>query len=101
MLDGNKIHNTEEQIDYTNDLTKKYKPIYLWVREEDFESLAIIAKKSRMFGYVWWWLVINVRWIKDLKFNACSGAILKVNQTGSLYDAIKFADECTKITTKF
>ena len=101
MLDGNKIHNTEEQIDYTNDLTKKYKLIYLSVHEEDFESLAIIAKKSRMFGYVWWLLVINVRWVKDLKFKACSGAILKVNQTGSLYDAIKFADECTKITTKF
>jgi enolase len=52
MLDGNKIHNTEEQIDYANDLTKKYKLIYLSVHEEDFESLAIIAKKSRMFGYV-------------------------------------------------
>lgn len=52
MLDGNKIHNTEEQIDYDNDLTKKYKLIYLSVHEEDFESLAIIAKKSRMFGYV-------------------------------------------------
>jgi enolase len=45
-------------------------------------------------------LVINVRWIKDLKFKAYSGAILKVNQTGSLYDAIKFADDCTKNNNK-
>ena len=42
------IRTTEEQIDFANDLIKKYKLIYLEdpVHEEDFESMAIITKKN-------------------------------------------------------
>jgi enolase len=28
------------------------------------------------------------------KYSACSGAILKVNQAGTLYEAMNFAEEC-------
>ena len=42
------IRNTQEQIDFANDLIKNYKLIYLEdpVNEEDFESMAIITKKN-------------------------------------------------------
>jgi enolase len=29
-----------------------------------------------------------------MKYKACSGAILKINQAGSLYDALEFANQC-------
>jgi enolase len=42
-------------------------------------------------------LVTNATMVKKaVKFGACSGAILKVNQAGSLHDALLFAKECTK-----
>jgi enolase len=42
-------------------------------------------------------LVTNAGKVKEaVKYGACSGAILKVNQAGSLYDAMKFAEECRK-----
>jgi enolase len=37
---------------------------------------------------------------KARKFGACSGAILKVNQAGTLYDAMEFAKECTNSNIK-
>ncbi len=46
-------------------------------------------------------LVTNAVKIKEaVKYGACSGAILKVNQAGSLYDAMKFAEECKKNNIK-
>jgi enolase len=42
-------------------------------------------------------LVTNKNRVKEsLKYKSCSGAILKVNQAGSLYDALEFANECNK-----
>jgi enolase len=42
-------------------------------------------------------LVTNAEMVKKaVKVGACSGAILKVNQAGSLHDALLFAKECTK-----
>jgi enolase len=42
-------------------------------------------------------LVTNAGMVKKaVKAGACSGAILKVNQAGSLHDALEFAKECTK-----
>ena len=39
-------------------------------------------------------LVTNTRILKKaIKMKACNGAILKVNQAGSLYDALEFAKE--------
>jgi len=94
------VRNTQEQIDFADDLIREYKLIYLEdpVHEEDFESMAIITKrnpKCMVTGDDM--LVTNTRRVKETaKSKVCSGAILKVNQTGTLYDAMKFAEECTK-----
>jgi enolase len=94
------IRTTEEQIDFANDLIKKYRLIYLEdsVHEEDFESMAIITKKNPdclITGDDM--LVTNSKRVKiAARSKACNGAILKVNQTGTLYEAMKFAEECTK-----
>jgi enolase len=94
------IRNTQEQIDFADDLIREYKLIYLEdpFHEEDFESMAIITKrnpKCMVTGDDM--LVTNTSRVKEAaKSKACSGAILKVNQTGTLYDAMKFAEECTK-----
>jgi enolase len=98
------IRNTEEQIDFANDLIKNYKLIYLEdpVNEEDFESMAIITKenpKCLVSGDDM--LVTNAGRVKEVaKYKACSGAILKVNQIGSLQDAMAFAQECIKNNIK-
>jgi enolase len=94
------VRNTQEQIDFADDLIREYKLIYLEdpVHEEDFESMAIITKrnpKCMVTGDDM--LVTNTRRVKEAaKSKVCSGAILKVNQTGTLCDAMKFAEECTK-----
>ena len=94
------VRNTQEQIDFADDLIREYKLIYLEdpVHEEDFESMAIITKrnpKCMVTGDDM--LVTNTRRVKEAaKSKVCNGAILKVNQTGTLYDAMKFAEECTK-----
>jgi enolase len=94
------VRNTQEQIDFADDLIREYKLIYLEdpVHEEDFESMAIITKrnpKCMVTGDDM--LVTNTRRVEEAaKSKVCSGAILKVNQTGTLYDAMKFAEECTK-----
>ena len=98
------IRNTEEQIDFANHLIKNYKLIYLEdpVNEEDFESMAIITKenpKCLVTGDDM--LVTNAGRVKEVaKYKACSGAILKVNQIGSLQDAMVFAEECIKNNIK-
>jgi enolase len=46
-------------------------------------------------------LVTNKNRVKEsLKLNSCSGAILKVNQAGSLFDALQFANECNNNNIK-
>ena len=88
----------EKQIDYVNQLIKNYKLIYVEdpVNEEDFEGTARITKDNTnciVTGDDM--LVTNTNRAKRAaQYNACSGAILKVNQAGSLYDAMNFAQEC-------
>ena len=88
----------EKQIDYVNQLIKNYKLIYVEdpVNEEDFEGTARITKDNTnciVTGDDM--LVTNtMRAKRAAQHSACSGAILKVNQAGSLYDAMNFAQEC-------
>ena len=94
------VRSPDEQIDFVNDLIGKYHLIYVEdpVHEEDFQGMSIINKNNReclVTGDDM--LVTNKNRVKEsLKYKSCSGAILKINQTGSLYDALKFADECNK-----
>jgi len=98
------IRDTEEQIDFANDLINKYKLIYSEdpVHEEDFQSMAIITKKNPQCIVTGDdMLVTNANRIEEAaKYKACSGAILKVNQTGTLYDAMQFADVCRRNNVK-
>ena len=90
----------EDQIDFVNNLIDRYNLIYAEdpVHEEDFEGMSVITKKNPdclVTGDDM--LVTNKNRVKEsLKYKSCSGAILKVNQAGSLYDALEFANECNK-----
>jgi enolase len=92
------LRDTEEQIEYVNYLINAYKLIYVEdpVHEEDFKTMAAITKKnSKCLVTGDDILVTNALRVKEaIKHGSCSGAILKVNQAGSLYDALNFAEEC-------
>ena len=98
------VRNTEEQIDFVEDLIKNYHLIYAEdpVHEDDFESMAQITEKNKnclVTGDDM--LVTNAqRVIEASKYGACSGAILKVNQAGTLNDALDFAESCAKNNIK-
>jgi enolase len=89
-----------EQIEYVNSLIQKYDLTYVEdpVHEEDFLGMAEITKKNRkclVTGDDM--LVTNRKRVMEAsKYDACSGAILKVNQAGTLYDALLFAKECDR-----
>jgi enolase len=93
------LRDTEEQIEFVNHLINTYKLIYVEdpVHEEDFKNMAAITKKnSNCLVTGDDILVTNALRVKEaIKHGSCSGAILKVNQAGSLYDALNFAKECT------
>ena len=98
------VRNTEEQMDFVEDLIKNYRLIYAEdpVHEDDFQSMARITEKNKnclVTGDDM--LVTNAqRVIEASKYGACSGAILKVNQAGTLNDALDFAESCTKNNIK-
>jgi len=96
--------DTGEQIEFANRLIQDYKLIYAEdpVYEDDFESMAVLNKrnpKTLVTGDDM--LVTNAGKIREaVKYGACSGAILKVNQACSLYEALDFAKECKKNNIK-
>lgn len=93
-----KALSSEDQIDYVNYLIKSYKLLYVEdpVNEEDFLGMSLLTSANpRCLVTGDDLLVTNVsRLAIASKHKACSGAILKVNQAGSLYDALQFADGC-------
>jgi enolase len=93
-----KALSSEDQIDYVNNLIKSYKLLYVEdpVNEEDFSGMSLLTSANpRCFVTGDDLLVTNVsRLAIASKHRACSGAILKVNQAGSLYDALQFAYGC-------
>ncbi len=94
----------EEQIDFASEIIKKYKLAYAEdaVHEEAFEDMAILTKKFPNILITGDdLLVTNTEILKNAaKKKACNAAILKVNQAGSLYDAIEFAKEASKNNIK-
>jgi len=94
----------QEQIEFASDIIKKYKLVYAEdaVHEEAFEDMAILTKKfPRVLITGDDLLVTNTKILKKaVKIGACSGAILKVNQAGSLYDALEFAKEANNNNVK-
>lgn len=98
------VRNTEEQIGFVEDLIKNYHLIYAEdpVNEDDFESMALLTKRNRnclITGDDM--LVTSTQRVHEAcKYGACNGAILKVNQAGTLHSALDFADICTKNNIK-
>ena len=96
--------DTGEQIEFANRLIHDYKLIYAedLVHEGDFESMAVLNKKNpKTLVTGDDMLVTNTGRIREaVRYAACSGAILKVNQAGSLYEALDFAKECNKNNIK-
>ena len=94
----------QEQVDFVNDLISRYKLFYVEdpVNEDDFDSMALITKRNKtclVTGDDM--LVTNASLVnKAANEGACSGAILKVNQAGSLYESLLFANECCRNNIK-
>jgi enolase len=98
------VRNTEEQIGFVEDLIKNYHLICAEdpVNEDDFESMALLTKRIKnclITGDDM--LVTSTERVHEAcKYGACNGAILKVNQAGTLHNALDFADNCTKNNIK-
>ena len=94
----------QDQIDFVNSLISNYQLIYAEdpVNEEDFEGMSTISRKNpKCLVTGDDMLVTNKDRVKELlNFGSCTGAILKINQAGSVYDALEFAKECNRNTIK-
>jgi enolase len=94
----------QEQLEFGSEIIKKYKLIYAEdvVHEEAFEEMAILTSKFPNVLIAGDDLVVTNTEIlkKAAKLKSCNAAILKVNQAGSLYDALEFAAEAHKNNIK-
>lgn len=94
----------QDQIDFVNSLISNYQLIYAEdpVNEEDFDGMSTISRKNpKCLVTADDMLVTNKNRVKELlNFGSCTGAILKINQAGSVYDALEFAKECHRNTIK-
>jgi enolase len=94
------VRKTEEQIDFVGDLIKNYHLIYAEdpFNEDDFESMAILTSRNKGCFITGDDMLVTSshRVIEARKYGACNAAILKVNQAGTLHDALDFANTCTE-----
>ncbi len=88
-------NSTDEQIEFVSKIIEKYKLIYAEdaVHEEAFEDMAKLTAKFPNTLITADDLTVTNKEILTKAINAksCNAAILKVNQAGSLYDALEFA----------
>ncbi len=88
-------NSTGEQIDFAANIIDKYKLIYAEdaVHEEAFEDMAELTAKFPNTLITGDDLTVTSKDIltKAISLKSCNAAILKVNQAGSLYDALEFA----------
>ena len=88
-------NSPEEQIDFVSNIIEKYKLVYAEdaVHEEAFEAMAELTKKFPNALITGDDLTVTNKDIlkKAIEYKSCNAAILKVNQAGSLYDALEFA----------
>lgn len=89
------VNSSEQQIEFAADIIKKYKLIYAEdaVHEEAFDDMAELTAKFPDTLVTGDDLTVTNKDIltKAVKLKSCNAAILKVNQAGSLYDALEFA----------
>ena len=90
------VNSSEQQIEFAADIIKKYKLIYAEdaVHEESFDGMAELTAKFPNTLVTGDDLTVTNKDIltKAIKLKSCNAAILKVNQAGSLYDALEFAN---------
>ncbi|HKR74833.1 MAG TPA: enolase [Candidatus Nitrosocosmicus sp.] len=93
-----------EQLEYAGKLIRDYHLIYAEdpLHEEDFESMAMLTKENPKCLVTGDDLLVTNKKRVNIATSkkACSGAILKVNQAGTLYDAMEFANECNSNNIK-
>lgn len=89
-------NSPEEQIEFAANIIEKYKLIYAEdaVHEEAFADMAEITAKFPKTMITGDDLTVTNKNIleKAIGSKSCNAAILKVNQAGSLYDAMEFAN---------
>jgi enolase len=99
-----KARKPDEQLEYADGLIKQYNLIYAEdpLHEEDFDGMAVLTNKNPQCLVTGDdLLVTNKKRVEmALKNHSCSGAILKVNQAGSLYDALEFSKACNNNNIK-
>ena len=88
-------NDSGQQIDFASRIIEKYKLIYAEdaVHEEAFDDMSELTKKFPNVMITGDDLTVTNKNIlkKAIDTKACNAAILKVNQAGSLYDALEFA----------
>jgi len=88
-------NDSGQQIDFASKIIEKYKLIYAEdaVHEEAFDDMSELTKKFPNVMITGDDLTVTNKNIlrKAIDTKACNAAILKVNQAGSLYDALEFA----------
>ena len=93
-------NSTGEQIDFAANIIEKYKLIYAEdaVHEEAFEDMAELTSKFPKTLVTGDDLTVTNTNIlaKAIDLKSCNAAILKVNQAGSLFDALEFASLANK-----
>lgn len=94
----------KEQIEFVSDIIAKYKLIYAEdaVHEEAFEDMAEITARFPKTLVTGDDLTVTSKTIlqKAINHRSCNAAILKVNQAGSLFDALEFANLANKNNIK-
>ncbi|MEJ2261348.1 MAG: enolase [Nitrosopumilaceae archaeon] len=97
-------NSPEQQIEFAAKIIEKYKLIYAEdaVHEEAFEEMSELTKRFPNTLVTGDDLTVTNKNIlsKAIEIKSCNAAILKVNQAGSLFDAMEFADEATKNNVK-
>ena len=97
-------NSTGEQIEFVSDIIKRYKIKYVEdaVHEEAFKDMSILTSRFPDVLIVGDDLTVTNYTIlqKAISDKSCNAAILKVNQAGSLYEAMQFADIATQNNIK-
>ena len=97
-------NSPEKQLEFASEIIKKYKLVYAEdaVYEEAFEEMSVLTSRFPNVLITGDDLLVTSTEIlkKAAKMKSCNAAILKVNQAGSLYDALEFASEAHKNNIK-
>ncbi len=97
-------NSSKEQIEFASKIIEKYKLVFAEdaVHEEAFEDMAELTAKFPNTLITGDDLIVTNKEIlkKAISAKSCNAAILKVNQAGSLFDALEFAKEANENNIK-